>query len=314
MNAGRDPAREDRNVLQLRAFATPQQADAAGAQLRAVAGVRHITVGASTLEGSVVLTGDVAADVVDDVLSVLDDLGFGPDDVTLWRTTGIQPWAWQRRSADLRPDAAVWAEIASRAAGHSRLAGIYVLYMVASGVIAGVGVLTGSSILVVGAMALSPDLLPISAAAVGLLERRWRLMTRALATLVAGMTVAIIAAAATTFVLRLTHRIDENLDLADSVLGPSLTKVGPGSVLVALAAGMAGMLAYETAGSAAVGVAISVTTIPAAAYAGVAAGLGGSQDGVGALGVLATNIVAIQAACATTLWIQRRRATRRHGA
>jgi hypothetical protein len=173
-------------VLQLRAFATPQQADAAGAQLRAVAGVRHITVGASTLEGSVVLTGDV----VDDVLSVLDDLGFGPDDVTLWRTTGIQPWAWQRRSADLRPDAAVWAEIASRVAGHSRLAGIYVLYMVASGVVAGVGVLTGSSILVVGAMALSPDLLPISAAAVGLLERRWRLMTRALATLVAGMTVA----------------------------------------------------------------------------------------------------------------------------
>jgi uncharacterized hydrophobic protein (TIGR00271 family) len=163
-------------------------------------------------------------------------------------------------------------------------------------------------------MALSPDLLPISAAAVGLLERRWRLMTRAVATLVAGMTVAIIAAAVTTFVLRLTHRIDENLDLADSVLGPSLTKVGPGSVLVALAAGMAGMLAYETAGSAAVGVAISVTTIPAAAYAGVAAGLGGSQDGVGALGVLATNIVAIQAACATTLWIQRRRATRRHGA
>ena len=104
---------------------------------------------------------------------------------------------------------------------------------------------------------------------------------RAVATLVAGMTVAMIAAAATTVLLRLTHRITESLDLADSVLGPSLTKVGPGSVLVALAAGMAGMLAYGTAGSAAVGVAISVTTIPAAAYAGVAAGLGGSQDGVG---------------------------------
>ena len=148
----------------------------------------------------------------------------------------------------------------------------------------------------------------------GLVERRWRLTTRAVATLVAGMTVAMIAAAATTVLLRLTHRITESLDLADSVLGPSLTKVGPGSVLVALAAGMAGMLAYETAGSAAVGVAISVTTIPAAAYAGVAAGSGGSQDGVGALGVLATNIVAIQTACVTTLWIQRRRATRRHGA
>jgi uncharacterized hydrophobic protein (TIGR00271 family) len=174
--------------------------------------------------------------------------------------------------------------------------------MVASGVVAGVGVLTGSSILVVAAMALSPDLLPISAAAVGLLERRWRLMTRAVATLVAGMTVAIIAAAVTTFVLRLTHRIDENLDLADSVLGPSLTKVGPGSVLVALAAGMAGMLAYETAGSAAVGVAISVTTIPAAAYVGVAAGLGGART------------ESVRSACwPRTSWQSRRRAQRRCG-
>jgi Domain of unknown function (DUF389) len=68
--------------------------------------------------------------------------------------------------------------------------------------------------------------------------------------------------------LRIFGRIDRGLELADSVLGPSLTEIGPGTVLVALAAGMAGMLAFETAGSAAVGVAISVTTIPAAAYVG----------------------------------------------
>ena len=66
--------------------------------------------------------------------------------------------------------------------------------------------------------------------------------------------------------------------LADTALGPSLTEVGPGTVLVALAAGMAGMLAYETAAGAAVGVAISVTTIPAAAYVGCSVGLG-SQRG-----------------------------------
>ena len=73
--------------------------------------------------------------------------------------------------------------------------------------------------------------------------------------------------------LRIVGRIDDGLELADSVLGPSLTEIGPGTVLVALAAGMAGMLAYETAGSAAVGVAISVTTIPAAAYLGCSIGL-----------------------------------------
>jgi Domain of unknown function (DUF389) len=42
--------------------------------------------------------------------------------------------------------------------------------------------------------------------------------------------------------------------------------------LIALAAGVAAILFFETRASAAVGVAISVTTIPASAYLGVAIG------------------------------------------
>jgi hypothetical protein len=71
------------------------------------------------------------------------------------------------------------------------------------------------------------------------------------------------------------------------------------------------MLAYETAGSAAVGVAISITTIPAAAYVGVDLGLRGNQDGLGSLEVLVTNVVVIQTACVVTLSIQRRLAASR---
>ena len=41
------------------------------------------------------------------------------------------------------------------------------------------------------------------------------------------------------------------------------------------------MLALETRASAAVGVAVSVTTIPAAAYLGVAAGLGEAGSALG---------------------------------
>jgi Domain of unknown function (DUF389) len=44
------------------------------------------------------------------------------------------------------------------------------------------------------------------------------------------------------------------------------------TVLIALAAGVAAMLSFENRASAAVGVAISVTTIPASAYWGVAMG------------------------------------------
>ncbi len=106
--------------------------------------------------------------------------------------------------------------------------------------------------------------------------------------------------------LRIFGRIDRGLELADTVLGPSLTEIGPGTVLVALAAGMAGMLAYETAGSAAVGVAISVTTIPAAAYLGCSIGLETSDGGGGALEVLATNVVCIVTGSTLTLLVQRR--------
>jgi hypothetical protein len=70
---------------------------------------------------------------------------------------------------------------------------------------------------------------------------------------------------------------------------------------------MAGMLAYETAVGTAVGVAISVTTIPAAAYVGCAIGLGTDTSAGGALEVLATNVVCIVAGSASTLAIPRRR-------
>ncbi len=59
----------------------------------------------------------------------------------------------------------------------------------------------------------------------------------------------------------------------------SLTSVNNETIAVALAAGVAGMLALETRASSGVGVAISVTTIPAAAYLGVAAGLGEFAEG-----------------------------------
>jgi uncharacterized hydrophobic protein (TIGR00271 family) len=182
--------------------------------------------------------------------------------------------------------------------------------MVAAGVIAGIGVLTGSSILIVGAMAISPDLLPISATAIGIVERRWQLAVRASRALVLGLGLGATSAFAATAVLRLSDRIPENLALADTALGPSLTHLGPGSVMVAAAAGVAGMVSFEKAGGAAVGVAISVTTIPAAAYIGAAIALGRTEPMWGALLVLVTNVTVIIATSAATLGMQHRRRRR----
>jgi uncharacterized hydrophobic protein (TIGR00271 family) len=256
------------------------------------------------------LTGEIDAVAADVVLEVLRECDLAADDVVLWRASSVRPLGWRRRRGVAVRDVAVWSEVMGRAHEHARPGLTYMLYMAAAGVVAGVGVITGSAILVVGAMALSPDLLPISATAVGLVERRYGLAVRAMLTLVLGLGVAAVAAVGSTLLLRVTGRIGADLALSGTALGTSLTEVGPGSLLVALAAGMAGMLAYETAGSAAVGVAISVTTIPAAAYIGDAIALNGYQAELGALGVLATNIVGIVVASSFTLWLQRRRRPR----
>jgi len=64
-----------------------------------------------------------------------------------------------------------------------------------------------------------------------------------------------------------------------------------------------------------VGVAISVTTIPASAYLGVAAGLGEIGKAVGALGVLGANVLMMVVGAVAALELQgilaRRRAAGR---
>ena len=182
-------------MLQLRAYVPPERAESIQQQLAAVAGVRHVIVGGRTAGNLTQLTGELDVDVADVVLELLHDGDLAADDVVLWRTTSIEPLGWRRRRSASGRDSAVWAEVTGRAAQHARTALQYVLFMAAAGVVAGVGVLDGSSILVVGAMALSPDLLPISAAAVGLVERRWALAARAALTLCIGLGITTLTAA-----------------------------------------------------------------------------------------------------------------------
>jgi uncharacterized membrane protein len=71
------------------------------------------------------------------------------------------------------------------------------------------------------------------------------------------------------------------------------------------------MIAFERPGGAAVGVAISVTTIPAAAYVGAAMAMGRDDPMWGALVVLLTNVVMLVLASTATLALQRRARRRR---
>jgi uncharacterized membrane protein len=152
--------------------------------------------------------------------------------------------------------------------------------------------------------------MPIAAACIALVGRRAGLAVRAFATLVVGLGAAALAAAALTLALDLLGLLPASFEVGESALS-GLTSVNATTIGVAAAAGVAGMLALETRASAGVGVAISVTTIPAAAYLGVAAGVGEIGKVPGTLAVLAVNVVMIQIGGAATLVTQRRLTRRR---
>jgi uncharacterized hydrophobic protein (TIGR00271 family) len=153
-------------------------------------------------------------------------------------------------------------------------------------------------------MAVSPDLLPICATSVGLVRGDRNLARRAFATLILGLGLVVVTAAILSGLLSLTGFLPDGFQVEETSLS-TLAKTDYSTVLVALAAGVAGMLAFETRASAAVGVAISVTTIPASAYLGVAIGAGGIEHALGALVVLAVNVSLLIVGGTLTLLVQR---------
>jgi uncharacterized membrane protein len=106
-------------------------------------------------------------------------------------------------------------------------------------------------------MAISPDLLPVAAACTGIVLRRRRLVQRGLFTPVVGLATAVLLAVVVGASLDHLDLLPKGFNLHE--FSAAQTHVNVTTILVALAAGVAGMLAVETRASAAVGVAISVT-------------------------------------------------------
>ncbi len=273
--------------------------------LEGIEGVSHIARMPVATDGTVRLIADVEPGFADDVFRMLESAGVPPDAIALSRSDLIRP----QTASEAQDASLLWADLVGSARNVSRIASQYVVLMIVAGIIAGYGVINDNPILIVGAMAVSPDLLPLTAAAVGIIGRRWRLVRRAALTLFVGFGVATIAAAAITFMLRSLNLIGD-VELETGLI-PSMSQLGVGTLGVALAAGVAGMMAFETRASAAVGVAISVTTVPAAASAGVALGFADFDRFISSLIVLATNIVAIVLAGSATLFIQTTMQSRR---
>jgi uncharacterized hydrophobic protein (TIGR00271 family) len=199
----------------------------------------------------------------------------------------------------------VWDELAGRTREESALNVTFLTFLCLACLIAAVGVVTDSPVTVVGAMVVGPEFGPLAALAVALVRRKTRLARRAALALLVGFPVAMVVTAIGVLAGEAVGWIDvtstRDLKEVDFIF-----QVGPLSFVVALLAGAAGMLSLVSSKSAAlVGVFISVTTVPAAGFAVVAATVGDWDIAAKSAAQLAVNLSGIVLAAILVLWVRR---------
>jgi uncharacterized hydrophobic protein (TIGR00271 family) len=283
------------------------------AALKAHEGTTHVVLlrGAAVEPPGDVIEADVAREATDEVVASLCDLGIDRDGgLTLEQIdTALSDAA--DRAEELAPgdaaDAVVWQELLARTGEESRLNATFLSFLTIACLLAAVGVVTNSAITIVGAMVVGPEFGPLAALAVGLVRRRWDLVRQATLALGAGFPIAMVITGLVVLLFAATGLIQRSTALAGHDVD-FVFQVGPFSLIVALLAGAAGMLSMTSAKSAAlVGVFISVTTVPAAGYAVVAAILG-EWDRCGlSLLQLVINLIGIVIASALVLAVRNRR-------
>jgi uncharacterized hydrophobic protein (TIGR00271 family) len=166
--------------------------------------------------------------------------------------------------------APVWEMVEARIRAGGAYAPSFFVLLVIAGLIACVGILTNSQILVVGAMVVGPEYNAIIAVALGL--ERWRAspVRRGLLALLSGFLVAIAAAVVFGVIIRWSGHTPTAFLLGVRPVAGLIDEPNLFSVVVAVLAGIVGVVSLtESRANALIGVFISVTTIPAAAALGL---------------------------------------------
>ncbi|WP_155351312.1 DUF389 domain-containing protein [Acrocarpospora pleiomorpha] len=307
-------------MLHLRVISPREHTDAAVALLRQAPGLTNLVVlpGVAQDPPGDLLLFDLAREAANEVIERLTELGICTAGSIAVENVDLMLSDAADRAEEEAPgegeDAVVWEELAQRVDDDTRITWAFLAFLAIATQIAGIGVVVGSPILIVGAMVLGPEFGAIAAISFGLLRRRADLIARAVRALVVGFAVAMAITFACALVSTWLGWIDATmLDSHPEV--EFIVKPDKWSFIVALLAGAAGVLSI-TAGksSALVGVFISVTTVPAAGYASVALALGAWGD-VGASALqLAVNILGMIVAGTLTLLIQHYLGARYHRA
>jgi len=256
-----------------------------------------------------VVMAEIAREAANQIVDRLQELGVHHEGSV--HLEPVQTWISRpgfdavARTPGNSADAVVWADITQIAYDGSELNWTYLSFMTMATIIASIAIVLDSQILVIGAMVLGPEFVPIAALGLGFVRRRYSLCLLAVRTLVVGFLVAICVTAIAALIAKALGWV-----VVDDIVGPRpgtafIYTPDKWSFIVALIAAAAGVLSLTSAKVGGLsGVFISVTTVPAAGN--VALGLAfGVSDGIwGSTLQLALNISGMAVAGWLTLWIQ----------
>ena len=177
-----------------------------------------------------------------------------------------------------------------------KLSPIYVAMVLLSGIVATLGMVRDNVAVIIGAMVIAPLLGPNVALAFGATVGDTMLIRKTLVTNLVGIGLSLLLAALCGMILTIDP---ETPEIA------SRTAVALSDIVLALASGAAGAIAITTGVPAAlVGVMVAVALLPPTVAVGLMAGAGYWSESLGALMLLATNVICVNIAGIVTFLLQ----------
>ena len=202
--------------------------------------------------------------------------------------------------------APVWEMVEATIRGGAVYPPSFFILLAIAGLIAAVGILTNSQILIVGAMVVGPEYSAIIAVALGISKPERGLVRDGLLALVSGFSAAIVVTLAFGAAVRAAGQAPQPFLEGVRPVSDLINTPNWFSVVVAILAGIVGVVSLTQArASALIGVFISVTTIPAAADIGVSLAFGSWHECGGSALQLLLNVVLLVAVGAGGLSTQR---------
>ncbi|MEV0489261.1 DUF389 domain-containing protein [Streptomyces atratus] len=299
-------------MLHLRLIVPHDRTDEVVHLMRRTVGTTHLVVmpGVAVDPAGDVVTCDVAREAGDELITALRGLGIDKSGSITVENTDLTLSAHADRAEEEAPgegvDAVLWEELTDATHEESTFSVTYVAFLSIATMLAACGVMLDNAILIVGAMAVGPEFGPLAGISTALVQRAPRLVWRSLWTLVGGFAVAMVLTAGFAWVMNDVGLFTEAMIEAKRPNTAFIWQPDWMSLVVAFLAGIGGTLSLTSAKSGAlIGVAISVTTVPAAANAAVAFSYQDLSQTWGSAGQLAANLSGIVLAGTLTLLVQK---------